>query len=487
MSVSLCPLTHISIVDLRMPLTNVVDYTATFCPPTTLQVYPQVVSMVKSATLKLTFVCSSQRVVLPIQDIISVDDEQIYHARECNQLKVGVDSYDESYLNNGNEVVVGFGDSLEYLSGEVLKERTRRMRIGLANKGKVPWNKGRKHTAETRERIRLRTLEALRNPKVKSSKIHSVFRVRKKMAEHPLPHRYKYLSYCSSSDHNIVDGKTKQIDFNDNVFSNHYQPPCSDQIKAKISSSLRRVWQERLKSKRSREKLLISWEQSIANAARKGESGQEELDWDSYDNIKQQLELQRLLWAGAKGKETSGAKKFIEAWGESIAKAAKKGGGSEQELNWDSYEKIQKEMFLHYQLQRTAEKAKAKEMAKVEAQKVAQKKAIKKVIFTQRRKDHQDRTKSRGNITSQPHRKVKEGKWGGMEVGQEIKLHSELTKIHMSKNMDSHAAREGYIFNSILSRYKKLDLEFIKSERMPKKVSLADQIQAARDKKGKIH
>ncbi|KAE9592877.1 putative nuclease associated modular domain 3 [Lupinus albus] len=421
-----------------MPLTNVVDYTATFCPPTTLQVYPQVVSMVKSATLKLTFVCSSQRVVLPIQDIISVDDEQIYHARECNQLKVGVDSYDESYLNNGNEVVVGFGDSLEYLSGEVLKERTRRMRIGLANKGKVPWNKGRKHTAETRERIRLRTLEALRNPKV-----------RKKMAEHPLPH--------------------------------------SDQIKAKISSSLRRVWQERLKSKRSREKLLISWEQSIANAARKGESGQEELDWDSYDNIKQQLELQRLLWAGAKGKETSGAKKFIEAWGESIAKAAKKGGGSEQELNWDSYEKIQKEMFLHYQLQRTAEKAKAKEMAKVEAQKVAQKKAIKKVIFTQRRKDHQDRTKSRGNITSQPHRKVKEGKWGGMEVGQEIKLHSELTKIHMSKNMDSHAAREGYIFNSILSRYKKLDLEFIKSERMPKKVSLADQIQAARDKKGKIH
>ncbi|CAL0333727.1 unnamed protein product [Lupinus luteus] len=420
-----------------LPVTNVVDCTCTFCPPTTLQLYPQVVSMVKSATLKLTFVCSSQRVVLPIQDMISVDDGQIYNARECNRLKVGVDSYDESYLNNGNEVVVGLGYSLESLSGEVLKERTRRMRIGLANKGKVPWNKGRKHTAETRERIRQRTLEALRNPKV-----------RKKMAEHPLPH--------------------------------------SDQIKAKISSSLRRVWQERLKLKRLRDKLLLSWEQSIANAARKGETGQEELDWDSYDKIKQQLELQKLPRAEGKGKVIAGAMKFIEAWGESIAKAAKKGGGSEQELNWDSYEKIQKEMFLQYQLQRTVEKAKAKEIAKVEAQKVAQKKAIKKVMLTQRRKDHQGKTKTRGNTMSHPCRKVKEGK-EDMEVGQEFKLHSELTRIHMSKNMDSHAPREGDTFSSILSRYKKLDLEFIKNERMPKEVSLADQIQAARDKKGKVH
>ncbi|XP_019451097.1 PREDICTED: uncharacterized protein LOC109353327 isoform X2 [Lupinus angustifolius] len=385
-----------------LPLTNVVDCTCTFCPPTTLQLYPQVVSMVKSATLKLTLVCSSQRVVLPIQDIISVDDGEIYHAHEYNRLKVGVDSSDESYLSNGNEVVVGLGYSLESLSGEVLKERTRRMRIGLANKGKVPWNKGRKHTAETRERIRQRTLEALRNPKV-----------RRKMAEHPLPH--------------------------------------SDQIKAKISSSLRRVWHERLKSKRLREKLLLSWEQSIANAARKGESGQEELDWDSYDKIKQQLELRNLPRAEEKGKENAGAMKFIEAWGESIAKSAKKGGDSEQELNWDSYEKIQKEMFLQYQLQRTAEKAKAKEMAKVEAQKVAQKKAIKKVMLTQRRKDHQGKTKTRGNIMGQPCRKDKEGK-GDMEVGQEFKLHSQLTRIHMSKNMDSHAPREADIFSSILSR-----------------------------------
>ncbi|CAL0303740.1 unnamed protein product [Lupinus luteus] len=422
-----------------LSLTNVVGCICTFCPPTTLQLYPQLVSMVeKNETLKLTFVCSSQRVVLPIQGLqVSVDDVEVSHGQEYNQSKLSVDSSEESCLNNENEVVVGLRDSLKSLSEEVLKERIRRMRIGLANKGKVPWNKGRKHTAETRERIRKRTLEALRSPEV-----------RKKMAEHPHAH--------------------------------------SDQIKAKISYSLRRVWQERLKSKRLEEKLLRSWEQSIANAARKGESGQEELDWDSYDKIKQQFELQKLLHAEKKGKEIAGAKKFIEAWEESIAKAAKKGVGGGQELNWDSYEKMQKEMFLDYQLQCTAQKARAKEMAKAKAEKAAQKKAIKRVILSQRKKGRQDRTKARGDIKSQPRKKVKEGK-GDLQVGEEFKLHPKLTKVHVSKTINSQTAREGNIFSSILSRYKKLDIELIKRERMQKEVSLADQIQAARDKKGKIH
>lgn len=47
-----------------------------------------------------------------------------------------------------------------------VREEERRRKIGLANKGKVPWNKGIKHTQDTRRRIKQRTIEALRNPKV---------------------------------------------------------------------------------------------------------------------------------------------------------------------------------------------------------------------------------------------------------------------------------------------------------------------------------
>ncbi|XP_020223951.1 uncharacterized protein LOC109806027 [Cajanus cajan] len=414
MSVSFSLSTPISNTDSRLLFTNMVDCTY---PPTTLQVF---------ALSKLTFVCSSQR-VLPIEDLLLSPDD-------WDPSIVSVDSSD--YFNNGNGEV-GLGDSL---SEEVLKERIRRMRIGMANKGKVPWNKGRKHSAETRELIRQRTLEALRDPKV-----------RKKMAEHPHSH--------------------------------------SDQTKAKISDSLRRVWHERLKFKRMAEQLLFSWALSIANAAKKGGSGQEELDWDSYNQIKQQMELHQLLQAEEKGKEklmaATKVKNIIQSWKENIAKAAKKGGSGEQELDWDSYKKIQEEMVRLRQLQRTNEKEKEKEMARAKAEKEAQIKAIKRVILTQKRKDHQERAKVKGKIKSHPCSNAKEGK-DSLEVTQEFKLATKLTKIHISKKINSDVAK-GEIFNSILPTLHKLDLELIKREKMQKEASLADQIQAARDRKGKLH
>jgi len=211
-----------------------------------------------------------------------------------------------------------------------------------------------------------------------------------------------------------------------------YQPSCSDQTKAKIRNSLRRVWHERLKSKRLREDFLLSWTQSIANAAKKGGIGQEELDWDSYHKIRQQLELHQLMLAREKRREklmtVTGAKNIILTWKENIAKAAKKGGSGEQELDWDSYEKIQEEMIRLRQFQRNAEKAKKKELARVKAEKAARIKAIKRVILTRKRKEHQERAKVKGNIKSHHRRNTKEGK-ASLKVTQEFKLHNPLTKV----------------------------------------------------------
>ncbi|KAK8551349.1 hypothetical protein V6N12_039994 [Hibiscus sabdariffa] len=54
------------------------------------------------------------------------------------------------------------GDSDEELDE---REKLRRRRISEANKGNTPWNKGRKHSAETLQRIRERTRLAMQNPK----------------------------------------------------------------------------------------------------------------------------------------------------------------------------------------------------------------------------------------------------------------------------------------------------------------------------------
>ncbi|BFG29084.1 hypothetical protein CerSpe_153580 [Prunus speciosa] len=70
-----------------------------------------------------------------------------------------------------------------------------------------------------------------------------------------------------------------------------------------MHSSLRRVWQQRLKWKQLRDKLFLSWVESIAEAAKKGGSGQQELCWVSYEKIKQKLHLQELQLAAEKNKK----------------------------------------------------------------------------------------------------------------------------------------------------------------------------------------
>ncbi|XP_047957991.1 uncharacterized protein LOC125203642 [Salvia hispanica] len=123
------------------------------------------------------------------------------------------------------------------------RERLRRMRISKANKGNTPWNKGKKHSPETLRRIKERTRLAMQNPKVKA----------------------------------------KLINFG------HAQ---SEETRLKIGAGVRLGWEKR------REKLMVQdtcyydWQNLIAESARKGLQGEEQLQWDSYKILDKELQQQ---------------------------------------------------------------------------------------------------------------------------------------------------------------------------------------------------
>ncbi|KAL1195781.1 hypothetical protein V5N11_002559 [Cardamine amara subsp. amara] len=292
----------------------------------------------------------------------------LYNVFEINSKEVNPSLFEVKAMDKDTEA-----DSLVSevtLSDMKVKEEERRRKIGLANKGKVPWNKGKKHSEDTRRRIKQRTIEALRNPKV-----------RKKMYDHHQPH--------------------------------------SDETKEKIRASVKQVWAERLRSKRLKEKFTSSWSDNIAEAARKGGSGEVELDWDSHERMKQELSSE--------------------------------------------------------QLQLAEEKARTKEQTKMLAKEAAQARTEKRRRVAEKKKEREEKDRREGKI-----RKPKQN----ATVASRSRLKKRLTKIRKKKtNLGKIAIAKDRVV-SVVAKLEKLDLEIIRKERTRGSISLADQIQAAKNQRG---
>lgn len=142
-------------------------------------------------------------------------------------------------INNGVQSgldIISVSDTEEMPS----KKDERRMRIRNGNKGKVPWNKGRKHSPETLALIRARTKQAMQDPKVR-----------------------KKLLKCAH--------------------------PQSEHTKMKIGMAVRKAREEWRKKMKLQETYLLEWQDNIAEAARIGSYGEEKLQWNTYVILKENM------------------------------------------------------------------------------------------------------------------------------------------------------------------------------------------------------
>lgn len=127
----------------------------------------------------------------------------------------------------------------------------------------------------------------------------------------------------------------------------------------------------------------------------------------------------------------------MQAWAECIANAAKIGGIEQEELDWDSYDKIKREMALE-QLQQAAEKAKAKEMACIRAERALQAKV---------EKEREENAKHRAELNKK--KEKIEGRKEQLVVSHKLKLREKLIKVKPNKSFmrNCDAIEANYLYH----------------------------------------
>lgn len=112
----------------------------------------------------------------------------------------------------------------------------------------------------------------------------------------------------------------------------------------------------------------------------------------------------------------------MKLWGESIALAAKMGGSDQEELEWDSYEKLKQEIALQ-----NAERAKMKELARIRKERATQERAKKMAMLAQKRREREENAKVKG----EPKKRIKRSKEEKEKLveSQEEKLKERLMKV----------------------------------------------------------
>ncbi|XP_078168902.1 uncharacterized protein LOC144563315 isoform X2 [Carex rostrata] len=367
----------------------------------------------------------------------------------------------ETKLEMGQELIRKNGKPLTFIEIE------RRRKISEAKKGSIAWNKGRKHSEETIQRIRERTREALSDPKV-----------RKKLRG--------------------------------------MQGTHSKNVKELISTRLKETWYMRRKNKCYQDRLHKNWAEIIAAIAKIGGYGERELNWNSYYKIREELISEarkkekekkkkvRITWGphskevkeqiGRKMKQVWDERKKKQGsdyfsyrlkqkhhqnmlyvnWAAIISDIAKIGGCGERELDWDSYYKKKEELISEAMKEKIDARIKRKmEREKKKMEKNRKDKRLRKGILAMiKEKKAPERGESRRERNGRGKMK--------MNAKSDRLVKDRLTKLHLwKKRLEVASSSKEIVSDRIGDEW---DIEFTK-ERIGIGISLSDQLQLVKDKR----